>query len=191
MPEGPGITKLSVFLIEPQKCWFFDPRSVIFEAKASILTSGSYFQLDLMIETQFRNFQIYFRHIVFDEVPGKILEALLAIREGYTRCPAHQWMRVEKLVSMLLVSARDLNPQIKIFKKTFRTSVRRPTWGWGKVLIINLGFEKYFIHLGHSLRREQNLGLFDLGSENSWFRPWALPPAAKKLGFVWPWDWKT
>ena len=111
-----------------------------------------------MIETQFRNFQIYFRHIVFDEVPGKILEALLAIREGYTRCPAHQWMRIEKLVSMLLVSARDLNPQIKIFKKTFRTSVRRPTWGWGKVLII---------HLGHSLRWEQNLGLFDLGSENS------------------------
>ena len=139
----------------------------MFEAKASVLTSGSYFQLDLMIETQFRNFQIYFRHIVFDEVPGKILEALLAIREGYTRCPAHQWMRIEKLVSMLLVSARDLNPQIKIFKKTFQTSVRRPTWGWGKVLIINLGFEKYFIHLGHSLRREQNLGLFDLGSENS------------------------
>ena len=114
-----------------------------------------------MIETQFRNLQIYFRHIVFDEVPGKDFEALLGIREGYTRCPAHQWMRVEKLVSMLLVSARDLNPQIKIF-----TSVRRPTWGWGKVLIINLGFEKYFIHLGHSLRRDQNLGLFDLGSEN-------------------------
>ena len=67
-----------------------------------------------MIETQFRNFQIYFRHIVFDEVPGKNLEALLAIREGYTRCPAHQWMHVEKLVSMLLVSARDLNPEIHV-----------------------------------------------------------------------------
>ena len=119
-----------------------------------------------MIETQFRNFQIYFRHIVFDEVPGKILDALLVIREGYTRCPAHQWMRVKKLVSMLLVSARDLNPQIKIFKKTFRTSVPRPTWGWRKV-IINLGFEKCFGHLGHSLRREQHLGLFDLGSDNS------------------------
>ena len=120
-----------------------------------------------MIETQFRNFQIYFRHIVFDEVPGKKLEALLAIREGYTRCPAHQWMHDEKLVSMLLVSARDLNPQIKIFEKAFWTSVRRPTCGWRKVLIINLGFEKCFGHLGHRLRREQNLGLFDLGSENS------------------------
>ena len=63
-----------------------------------------------------------------------MLEALLAIRTGYTRCPAHQWMRVDKLVPMLLVSARDLNPQIKIFKKSFPTSVRRPTWGWGKVL---------------------------------------------------------
>ena len=120
-----------------------------------------------MIEPHFRNFRIYSRHIFCDEVPGKIGEALLAIRERYTRCPAHQWMRVEKLVSMLLVSARDLNPQIKIFKKTFRTSVRRPTWRWGKVLIINIRFEKYFIRLGHSLWREQNLGLFDLGSENS------------------------
>ena len=102
-----------------------------------------------------------------DEVSGKTLEEPFANHEGFTRCYANQWMRVEKLVSMLLVSARDLNPQIKIFKKTFRTSVRRPTWGWGKVRIINLRFEKYFIHLGHSLRREQNLGLFDLGSENS------------------------
>ena len=105
--------------------------------------------------------------IFFDEASGKTLGELFAIHKGFTRCYAHQWMRVEKLVSMLSFSARDLNPQIKIFKKTFRTSVRRPTWGWGKVLIINLGFEKYFIHLGHSLRREQNLGLFDLGSENS------------------------
>ena len=72
---------------------------------------------------------MYFRHIVFDEVPGKILEALLAIREGYTRCPAHQWMRVEKLVSMLSFSARDLKPQIKFFKKTFRNSVRRVICG--------------------------------------------------------------
>ena len=129
MPPTPGITKSSVFLIKPWKCWFFDPGSVIFEAKASVLTSGSYFQLDLMIETQFRNFQIYFRHIVLDEVPGKMLEALLAIREGYTKCPAHQWMRIEKLVSMLLVSARDLNPQIKFFKKTFPNSVRRVICG--------------------------------------------------------------
>ncbi len=105
--------------------------------------------------------------IFFDEASGKTLGELFAIHKGFTRCYAHQWMRVEKLVSMLLVSARDLNPQIKIFKKTFRTSVRRPTWGWGKVLIINLGFEKYFFHLGDSHRQEQNLGLFDLGSDNS------------------------
>ena len=155
-----------MFVRKPQKCRFFKPGSVIFEAKASVLTSGSYFQLDLMIETQFRNFQIYFRHIVFDEVPGKILEALLAIREGYTRCPAHQWMRVEKLVSMLLVSARDLNPQIKIFKKTFRTSVRRPTWGWGKVLIINLGFEKYFSTLGIASGGKKTWICVTLGLEN-------------------------
>ena len=70
-----------------------------------------------MIETQFRNFRIYFRHIFFDEVRGQILEALLAIREGYARCPAHQWMRIEKLVSMPLLSAQDLNPQINIFNK--------------------------------------------------------------------------
>ena len=116
MPPAPRIKFRSVFVSKPKKWRFFDLGNTIFEAKASVLTSGSYFQLDLIIETQFRNFQIYFRHIVFDEVPGKILEALLVIREGYTRCPAHQWMRVEKLVSMLLVSARDLNPQIKIFK---------------------------------------------------------------------------
>ena len=67
-----------------------------------------------MIETQFRNLRIYFRHLFFDEGRGQILEALLAIREGYTGCPAHQLMRIEKLVSMLLVSARDLNPQINI-----------------------------------------------------------------------------
>ena len=85
-----------------------------------------------MIETQFRNFQIYFRHIVFDEVPGKILEALLAIREGYTRCPAHQWMRVEKLVSMLLVSARDLNPQIKLFKKNIPDLGPKANLGMGE-----------------------------------------------------------
>jgi len=58
-PEGPGITKLSVFLIKPQKCWFFDPGSVIFEAKASVLTSGSYFQAELMTEIQCYNFGIY------------------------------------------------------------------------------------------------------------------------------------
>ena len=192
MPPAPRMKFRSVFVSNPQKWRFFDAGNAIFEAKASVLTSGSYFQLDLMIETQFRNFQIYFRHIVFDEVPSKNLEALLVIREGYTRCPAHQWMRVEKLVSMLLVSARDLNPQIKIFKKTFRTSVRRPTWGWGKVPIINLGFEKYFFPTldiasgGNKISDFLTLGLkthdFDLGH---------CLRRQQKLGFVWPWVWKA
>ena len=87
-----------------------------------------------MIETQFRNFRTYFRRIFFDEVRGQILEALLAIREGYARCPAHQWMRIEKLVSMLLVSARDLNPQTKFFKHIFRTLAFLANSGLGKIL---------------------------------------------------------
>ena len=67
--------------------------------------------------------------IFFDEASGKTLGELFAIHKGFTRCYAHQWMRVEKLVSMLSFSARDLKPQIKFFKKTFRNSVRRVICG--------------------------------------------------------------
>ena len=118
-----------------------------------------------MIETQFRNFRICFRHIFFDEVRGQILEALLAIREGYPTCPAHQWMRIEKLVSMPLVSARDLNPQIKIFKK--HSGPRSEG------------------QLGDGRRSSSStLGL------KSIFPPWTKPPAGTKSRTFWHWVWK-
>ena len=141
-----------------------------------------------MIETQFCNFQLYFKHIFFDEVRSQISDALLAIREGYTRCPAHQWMRVEKLVSMLLVSARDLNPQIKIFKKHSgpRSEGQRVDGGKSSssplglksVLatldiasggnkisdFLTLGLTTHDFDLGHCLRRQKNSDLCDLGS---------------------------
>ena len=63
--------------------------------------------------------------IFFDEASGKTLGQLFAIHEGFTRWYAHQWMRLEKLVSMLSCSAQDLKPRVKFFKKTFRNSVRR------------------------------------------------------------------
>ena len=65
----------------------------------------------------------------FDDASGKTSGQLFANREGFARCYAHQWMRLEKLVSMLSFSARDLKPQIKFFKKTFRNSVRRVICG--------------------------------------------------------------
>ena len=67
--------------------------------------------------------------IFFDEASGKTLGQLFATHRGFTKCYAHQWMRLEKLVSMLSFSARDLKPQIKFFKKTFRNSVRRVICG--------------------------------------------------------------
>ena len=88
----------------------FVPRSIIFEAKASVLTSGSYFHPELMIEMQFYNVGIYFRNICLDELRGNILEPPFTIYGDFTRSHAHQKMRLAMLYRRVLVSARDLNP---------------------------------------------------------------------------------
>ena len=67
-----------------------------------------------MIEMQFYNFGIYFGHIFGDELQGKILEPPFAIYGGLGS-HAHQKMRHAMLYRRVLVSARDLNPQIKFF----------------------------------------------------------------------------
>ena len=83
--------------------------------------------------SQFLDFRpVLISDIFFGEASGKTLGQHFAIHEGFTRCYAHQWMRLEKLVSMLSFSARDLKPQIKFFKKTFRNSVRRVICGCNK-----------------------------------------------------------
>ena len=48
----------------------------------------------------------------------------------YTGSHAHQWMRLEKLVWKNTVSARDLEYEIKIFRKTCSDPVRRPFSSW-------------------------------------------------------------
>ena len=48
----------------------------------------------------------------------------------FTGSHAHQWMRLEKLVWKNTVSARDLEYDIKIFKKMNFKSVRRPFSSW-------------------------------------------------------------
>ena len=48
----------------------------------------------------------------------------------FTGSHAHQWMRLEKLIWKNTVSARDLDYEIKIFKKSFFKSVRRPCSSW-------------------------------------------------------------
>ena len=45
-------------------------------------------------------------------------------------------MRLEKLILLERVSARDLNPEIKMSQTTFRTPIVCPILGWGKFLII-------------------------------------------------------
>ena len=57
----------------------------------------------------------------------------------HTGSHPHQWMRLEKLVRMKEVSARDVESEVKIFQKTFWDPVRRPFSSWSDRRLFSIG----------------------------------------------------